>query len=62
MITVPAKAIPEPSRGDLFFDFEGDPLYTEGDGTRFQLDRGGEERLVGRVVLKHEGKLLADEL
>ena len=31
-------AIPEPSRGDLFFDFEGDPLYTEGDGTRWNLD------------------------
>src|SRR6218665_2330923 len=23
-------AIPPPSPGDLFFDFEGDPLYTEG--------------------------------
>ena len=23
-------AIPEPDAGDLFFDFEGDPLYTEG--------------------------------
>lgn len=31
-------AIPEPSPGDLFFDFEGDPLYTEGDGTRWNLD------------------------
>ncbi|QEO14874.1 TM0106 family RecB-like putative nuclease [Agromyces intestinalis] len=31
-------AIPEPNPGDLFFDFEGDPLYTEGDGTRWNLD------------------------
>ncbi|MCD5345950.1 TM0106 family RecB-like putative nuclease [Agromyces sp. H3Y2-19a] len=31
-------AIPEPSPGDLFFDFEGDPLYTEGDGTKWNLD------------------------
>ncbi len=30
--------IPEPSPGDVFFDFEGDPLYTEGDGTRWGLD------------------------
>jgi len=32
---VSANAIglmPRPSRGDLFFDFEGDPLYTEGAG------------------------------
>lgn len=26
-------ALPRPSRGDLFFDFEGDPLYTEGPAT-----------------------------
>ncbi|MET0884940.1 MAG: PD-(D/E)XK nuclease family protein, partial [Mycetocola sp.] len=25
-------ALPEPDPGDIFFDFEGDPLYTEGDG------------------------------
>jgi predicted RecB family nuclease len=31
-------AIPAPSPGDLFFDFEGDPLYTEGDGTKWNLD------------------------
>jgi len=31
-------AIPAPSAGDIFFDFEGDPLYTEGDGTRWGLD------------------------
>ncbi|MFX5510222.1 hypothetical protein ABTD49_20335, partial [Acinetobacter baumannii] len=23
--------LPRPDHGDLFFDFEGDPLYTEGD-------------------------------
>ncbi|BDZ55273.1 hypothetical protein GCM10025870_23460 [Agromyces marinus] len=31
-------AIPEPSAGDLFFDFEGDPLYTEGAATEWGLD------------------------
>lgn len=31
-------AIPEPSPGDLFFDFEGDPLYTEGDSGQWNLD------------------------
>ena len=31
-------AIPEPDDGDIFFDFEGDPLYTEGDATRWGLD------------------------
>jgi predicted RecB family nuclease len=25
-------ALPEPDAGDIFFDFEGDPLYQEGDG------------------------------
>lgn len=28
--------VPEPNPGDLFFDFEGDPLYSEGD--RWNLD------------------------
>jgi uncharacterized protein len=31
-------ALPRPSQGDLFFDFEGDPLYTEGEGTTWGLD------------------------
>src|SRR5690554_1970168 len=31
-------AIPAPDPGDLFFDFEGDPLYTEGDATRWGID------------------------
>ena len=31
-------AIPEPDPGDLFFDFEGDPLYTEGAATDWGLD------------------------
>ncbi|MGG7510670.1 TM0106 family RecB-like putative nuclease [Plantibacter sp. YIM 135249] len=36
--------LPEPSPGDIFFDFEGDPLYTEGHGngphgsTRWGID------------------------
>ena len=32
------SAIPTPDEGDIFFDFEGDPLYTEGDATRWGLD------------------------
>ena len=31
-------AIPEPEAGDLFFDFEGDPLYTEGAASDWGLD------------------------
>ncbi|MBB2966843.1 TM0106 family RecB-like putative nuclease [Leifsonia aquatica] len=31
-------ALPHPDGGDLFFDFEGDPLYTEGAGERWGLD------------------------
>ncbi|MEZ5110075.1 MAG: TM0106 family RecB-like putative nuclease [Microbacteriaceae bacterium] len=31
-------AIPRPDAGDLFFDFEGDPLYTEGAGRWWGLD------------------------
>ncbi|ACZ29158.1 Superfamily I DNA and RNA helicase and helicase subunits-like protein [Xylanimonas cellulosilytica DSM 15894] len=30
--------IPAASDGDIFFDFEGDPLYTEGAGTQWGLD------------------------
>ncbi len=30
--------LPGPSAGDLFFDFEGDPLYDEGDPTRVGLE------------------------
>ncbi len=31
-------ALPEPDDGDIFFDFEGDPLYTEGDARSWGLD------------------------
>ncbi|PDQ34462.1 MAG: hypothetical protein B5766_11070 [Candidatus Lumbricidophila eiseniae] len=31
-------AIPPPSPGDLFFDFEGDPLYTEGKAEQWGID------------------------
>ncbi|SFR83080.1 uncharacterized protein SAMN05428970_2732 [Agromyces sp. CF514] len=31
-------AIPEPDAGDLFFDFEGDPLYTEGPAREWGID------------------------
>jgi len=31
-------ALPAPSPGDLYFDFEGDPLHTEDDPTRWGLD------------------------
>ncbi|WP_431247709.1 TM0106 family RecB-like putative nuclease [Leifsonia xyli] len=30
--------LPHPDAGDIFFDFEGDPLYTEGAGERWNLD------------------------
>ncbi len=30
--------LPHPDPGDIFFDFEGDPLYTEGPGERWGLD------------------------
>ncbi|GAA1829840.1 TM0106 family RecB-like putative nuclease [Agromyces salentinus] len=32
------SAIPEPDAGDLFFDFEGDPLYTEGPAKEWGID------------------------
>ncbi|MCW4386341.1 TM0106 family RecB-like putative nuclease [Salinibacterium sp. SYSU T00001] len=32
------SALPAPDPGDIFFDFEGDPLYTEGDSSRWGLD------------------------
>ncbi len=31
-------ALPRPDRGDMFFDFEGDPLYTEGPATQWGID------------------------
>ncbi|MFC6356002.1 TM0106 family RecB-like putative nuclease [Luethyella okanaganae] len=31
-------ALPRPNPGDVFFDFEGDPLYTEGTADRWGLD------------------------
>jgi predicted RecB family nuclease len=31
-------ALPIPDPGDIFFDFEGDPLYTEGSGEKWGLD------------------------
>lgn len=31
-------ALPRPDLGDLFFDFEGDPLYTEGDALVWGID------------------------
>ncbi|MGU3356732.1 TM0106 family RecB-like putative nuclease [Microbacterium sp. M4A5_1d] len=31
-------ALPRPDLGDLFFDFEGDPLYTEGPGRHWGID------------------------
>jgi uncharacterized protein len=35
---VPLHSLPAPDPGDIFFDFEGDPLYTEGDGSVWNLD------------------------
>lgn len=34
----PIQALPEPSPGDLFFDFEGDPLWTGDDHTDWGLE------------------------
>ncbi|HEV7948662.1 MAG TPA: TM0106 family RecB-like putative nuclease [Glaciihabitans sp.] len=31
-------ALPRPNAGDIFFDFEGDPLYSEGRGANWGLD------------------------
>lgn len=31
-------ALPRPDRGDMFFDFEGDPLYTEGASRQWGID------------------------
>ncbi|WP_378146887.1 TM0106 family RecB-like putative nuclease [Cnuibacter sp. UC19_7] len=41
-------ALPVPDAGDVFFDFEGDPLYTEGAGEEWGLDY-----LFG--VVEHDG-------
>ncbi|BDV31260.1 TM0106 family RecB-like putative nuclease [Microbacterium terricola] len=35
---VPLLALPAPDPGDIFFDFEGDPLYTDGSGHVWGLD------------------------
>ena len=32
------NSLPAPNAGDIFFDFEGDPLYTEGRGAAWGLD------------------------
>ncbi|BDZ47114.1 TM0106 family RecB-like putative nuclease [Naasia aerilata] len=47
--TAGLAALPEPDAGDIFFDFEGDPLWTDGD-TRFW----GLEYLFG--VIDHDGE------
>lgn len=31
-------ALPSPNEGDIFFDFEGDPLYTEGSARQWGID------------------------
>ncbi|GAA2532632.1 TM0106 family RecB-like putative nuclease [Microbacterium mitrae] len=39
VVMAPAlSSLPRPNPGDIFFDFEGDPLYTEGDGTMWGID------------------------
>jgi predicted RecB family nuclease len=43
--------LPAPSEGDLFFDFEGDPMYNEGD-----LSRWGLEYLWGVMNAPAEGQ------
>ncbi|MCJ1707766.1 bifunctional RecB family nuclease/DEAD/DEAH box helicase [Microbacterium sp. VKM Ac-2923] len=39
-VVAPASlgVLPRPDHGDLFFDFEGDPLYTEGVGEHWGID------------------------
>ena len=39
-VVAPASlgVLPRPDHGDLFFDFEGDPLYTEGAGAHWGID------------------------
>ncbi|KTR94778.1 DNA helicase [Microbacterium testaceum] len=39
-VVAPASlgVLPRPDHGDLFFDFEGDPLYTEGVGEQWGID------------------------
>ena len=46
-------ALPRPSRGDLFFDFEGDPLYTEGAGAN-GVTNWGIDYLFGWVDLDEQ--------
>ncbi|MDJ1114693.1 TM0106 family RecB-like putative nuclease [Microbacterium dauci] len=46
-------ALPRPSRGDLFFDFEGDPLYTEGAGAN-GVTHWGIDYLFGWVDLDEQ--------
>ncbi|BDZ50308.1 hypothetical protein GCM10025867_25490 [Frondihabitans sucicola] len=42
-------AIPAPDAGDIFFDFEGDPLYTEGDPAPGEKREWGLDYLFGLV-------------
>ncbi|TFD89130.1 TM0106 family RecB-like putative nuclease [Cryobacterium serini] len=42
-------ALPEPNPGDIFFDFEGDPLYTEDSGTEGATTQWGLDYLFGLV-------------
>ena len=49
------KVLPPPSPGDLFFDFEGDPMWNDGD-----LDQWGLEYLFGVSEVPPEGTA-ADE-
>lgn len=39
-VVLPAAiaALPRPDQGDIFFDFEGDPLYTEGEAVQWGID------------------------
>ncbi|MFZ4894263.1 AAA domain-containing protein [Plantibacter sp. Mn2098] len=41
--------LPEPNPGDIFFDFEGDPLYTEGTPKVGETTRWGIDYLFGMV-------------
>ncbi|RKT33217.1 uncharacterized protein DEU34_1807 [Microbacterium sp. AG1240] len=52
VVLPPALAtLPRPDRGDMFFDFEGDPLYTEGDAIWGDKTQWGIDYLFGWVDL-----------
>ena len=56
VVVAPAAlgALPRPDLGDLFFDFEGDPLYTELPRTRGEATTWGIDYLFGWVDMQEQ--------